>query len=217
MDIFKIKGSRYKASLTVEGCLVLPIFLFFMITVMSMLVMTRQQSEEYQDMHQEALKKYGASVCSLPGSIIEVKRDYIQHPVTDYFPFIKVKVSDEIYMHSFTGYTGSGSLGIYGDPDEYVYITRSGTKYHRSPVCTHINIKPHAVNAQDIQNAGNRYGRKYKACSVCHPSISGILFVTDDGECYHCDSGCPALKRTVYMISLKEAIENGYSACSKCG
>ncbi len=208
---------RLNASLSVEASLILPLFLFFTITVMSLLIMSKDQSETCMELHQRALEMYEASAGSDPGPMIELEKDYVQYPVIRFFDFISVKVRDRIVMHPFTGYTGDGGLLPEPEPDEYVYVTKNGTKYHRNPSCSYINIRPHSTGAESIRDARNSYGRKYRACDVCHPKLSGLLFITGDGECYHCRSDCPALKRTVYMITLKEAVANGYSACSKCG
>ena len=209
--------SRLNASLSVEASLVLPLFIFFIITVMSLLIMTKEQSETLMELHQKALAMYESSAGGDDGSMIEIKKDYVQYPAVRFFSFISVSVKDRIVMHPFTGYTGDGELFGETEPDEYVYVTKNGTKYHRNPSCSYINIKPHSSGADSIKDARNSYGRKYRACDVCHPKLSGLLFITGDGECYHCRSDCPALKRTVYMITLKEALANGYTACSKCG
>ncbi|MCR4787024.1 MAG: hypothetical protein K5888_00410 [Lachnospiraceae bacterium] len=209
--------SRLKGSISAESSMVVPLFLFFMITVMSLLIMSKEQSEYYQELHQEALSEYGSSAGGRPGGMIEKSCNYVQYPAIRFFPFIKVDVSDRVYMHPFTGYTGSGDVSVLTEPDEFVYVTKTGTKYHRLASCTYINIKPRSCDGEGLQNTRNKYGRRYRACDICHPGGSGMLFITGDGECYHCRSDCPGLKRTVYMITLKEAISSGYTACSKCG
>ena len=209
--------SRLNASLSVEASLVLPLFLFFVITVMSLLVMAKEQSETIMELHQNALSMYESSATGDDGSMIEINKDYFQYPVIRFFSFLSVSVKDRIVMHPFTGYTGDGGQFGETEPDEYVYVTKNGTKYHRNPSCSYINIRPHSSGAESIKEARNSYGRKYRACDVCHPKLSGLLFITGDGECYHCRLDCPALKRTVYMVTLKEDAANGYTACSKCG
>ena len=42
-----------------------------------------------------------------------------------------------------------------------------------------------------------------------------VLYVTEEGECYHYKIDCSGLKRTVYMIN-KSQIE-GKGPCSRCG
>ncbi len=209
--------SRLNASLSAEASLAVPLFLFFIISVMSLLIMTKEQSETSMELHQKALSMYETSAFDASGSMIEIRKEYVQYPAIRFFSFLSVSVKDRIVMHPFTGYTGDGVLNGESEPDEYVYVTKNGTKYHRNPSCSYINIRPHSSGADSVREAGNSYGRKYRACDVCHPKLSGLLFITGDGECYHCRSDCPALKRTVYMITLKEALANGYTACSKCG
>ena len=45
--------------------------------------------------------------------------------------------------------------------------------------------------------------------------VSGKVYVTDYGTCYHSDLACSGLKRTIYLILLEET--GGKRACGKCG
>ncbi|MCR4990313.1 MAG: hypothetical protein K6A38_05545 [Lachnospiraceae bacterium] len=209
--------SGFKASMSVEGSLVFPLFLFFMITIMSSLIMVKEQSVKYSELHGKVLSEYESTAGNSPGNEIREDITYEQHPVTDFFPFISVTVNDGIYMHPFTGYTGDGTGTFDQQEEEWVYVTKTGIKYHRSPDCSYINIRPSAVDSGYALSSKNTYGRKYRACDVCHPGKTGMLFVTSDGECYHCRSDCPGLKRTVFMKTLREAEADGYTPCSKCG
>ena len=148
---------------------------------------------------------------------IEIRADYAMRNFIDWIPLGKLKVTDSIYAHSFVGYRG-GHYGDNADEDEeYVYVTETGNKYHLSSECTYIKLHPIAVDYSRIKEIRNNSGGKYYPCERCRPGKKGTVYITDDGESFHCDPGCSSLKRTVYLISLKEALENGYSPCSKCG
>lgn len=56
---------------------------------------------------------------------------------------------------------------------------------------------------------------------LCSPAVayadnsSATVYVTKSGEKYH-RSGCRYLKQSCISLSLREAVENGYTACSVC-
>ena len=203
-----------KGSLTVEGSLALPIFIFFMITLLSAFIMIRTQSENTAKLHERALIELESGVGSAR-DYIDVDTEYELSPVIRVFP-ISFSIKDHLLVHAFTGYTGERGNTINFEEDEYVYITENGTKYHLDADCTYINIRPRAVNASEIGNLRNSSGGKYTPCRLCHPSKSGVLYITTYGDTYHSESDCSALKRTVRMITLREALNNGYTPCSKC-
>ncbi|MDD6406342.1 MAG: pilus assembly protein, partial [Clostridiales bacterium] len=53
-------------------------------------------------------------------------------------------------------------------------------------------------------------------CRLCRKYMStGILYVTSQGDRYHCSLNCSGLKRTVYRVMKEEHPE--LRPCSKCG
>ncbi len=251
MDQF-ISGSKkaYKGSLSLEAALVLPVFLFFILTLFLGIEAVRFQSNILEGLNEGLGKIYAGGsdgkeavlpyldTQRLPyhcvdggrggillqdhstvdsDGIIELSASYGIRPAADFMPTGNIRIRDRVVGHAFTGYTGG--FGTEHDPeeDEYVYITETGTKYHRSTECTHIRITPAAVDASYIESGRNRRGAKYYPCERCRPALSGLLFITPEGSRYHCDSNCSALKRTVWALPLKEAVSRGYTPCSKCG
>ena len=61
---------------------------------------------------------------------------------------------------------------------------------------------------------------KYRPCPLCGSgrasSGARIYYFPSAGEAYHL-SGCSALQRNYVEIDKKDAIERGYTPCSKCG
>lgn len=208
--------SACKGSISVEASLVTPLFVFFIVTLMSFLVMIKDQSVYFQKMNDEALYRWECSAITKDDAMIEIKETYRLSPVISFFPGLSVSVHDEILLHPFTGYTGDSGKSNEESREEYVYVTETGTRYHVDGNCTHINIRPITIEASSLESIRNSDGCKYTKCKLCHPGKTGVLFITRDGDCYHCDANCSGLKRTVRMISLKEALVNGYLPCSKC-
>ena len=246
-----VKGKKaYKGSLALEASLVLPVFLFFILTLFLGMETVRFQSNVLEGLNEGLGRIYAGEedgkgavlpyldeqklpyLCVEGGrsgisvqdhsttgtdGIIELSASYGIRPVTDLMPIGDIRIRDRVIGHAFTGYTGGFGNDHDTEEDEYVYITETGKKYHRSTECTHIRITPTAVDASYIESGRNRNGAKYYPCERCRPSLSGLLFITPDGSRYHCDSNCSSLKRTVWALPLKEAISRGYTPCSKCG
>ncbi len=105
-----------------------------------------------------------------------------------------------------------------------VYITKTGTKYHRSS-CSYLRRSSIPI---DLNRAVNL---AYTPCSRCNPPIASMLpkyesktkqlkqkedivYITKTGSKYH-RLGCRYLRRSSIPISLKKAKEY-YTPCSVC-
>lgn len=125
-------------------------------------------------------------------------------------------INESITAHGFTGYEPISRQGYEYEEDEYVYITRTGVKYHEDMGCTYLRAKSVPIAAESIRGARNLDGKKYYACEICNPELTGTLFITDYGDRYHNSAMCMALYKESTIISKKEALARGYSPCTKC-
>lgn len=68
-----------------------------------------------------------------------------------------------------------------------------------------------------IQSVAAGAAKNYRACELCAEGeeVTPLVYITKEGECYHTKLNCSGLKRTVYMIPLMQA--EGRSPCSRCG
>lgn len=125
------------------------------------------------------------------------------------------KVLENHYCgHAWVGYLHSGRED--GEEECYVYITETGTVYHRNRCCSYLNPSIRQVQAREIGSLRNSGGAVYYACSLCNSSgTGGVYYITDYGTCYHTSIACSGLKRTIYEVKLSET--GGRGACSKCG
>lgn len=119
-----------------------------------------------------------------------------------------------LYGHVWNGYDvekqGNADAG-----EIYVFITKSGTVYHRNRNCTYLNPSVKAVYYEDVKSKRNAGGAIYYACERCGGKSSTVVYITEQGSRYHSSLECSGLKRTIYTIKLSEA--GGRSPCSKCG
>lgn len=126
----------------------------------------------------------------------------------------ELKYECQAVVHTWTGYTHG--LNEREDASEYVYMTNSGTVYHRSRECSHIRLKIRCVSADEISALRNESGGKYVQCAVCRPKKDcNRLYITEDGDRYHSTLSCSGLIRTVIRVRLN-SIE-GVKPCSRCG
>lgn len=99
--------------------------------------------------------------------------------------------------------------------DLWVYITKSGTAYHKTTACRYLDLTVHEVSAQGVEKLRNKDGSRYRICNSCADQMrNGTVYITDYGTEYHGSLACRKLKRTVYRVLKKEA--KGKKACAKC-
>ena len=237
-----------KGSLSLEAGMVIPIFLFFMMTIILGIEMVRLQTNVFEALHEEYFSEYVSLDDSSKGRFyeyleskenvylctrepvevtdnsdidtlgkIDIGATYEFKPFISLIPIGILPMQDRVFGHAFCGYKGpvEGTLTL--EKDEYVYITKTGAKYHRSADCSYLNTSVRPIPAESVDGMRNSSGGKYYPCSMCDAVKSGVLYITDDGTAYHSSAMCMALKRIVRIVTLKEAKADGYTPCSKCG
>ncbi len=148
--------------------------------------------------------------------LIELSAIYRARPICALYPGMTLWQQARFCGHAWTGYELSGDdISIDQTTEEMVYVTATGTVYHKNRGCSYLNPSIHMVNAQDLGSARNQSAGKYHACPVCDPGAQSYYYVTDYGEVYHSSAACTSLKRTISCIPISEVGTRG--PCSKCG
>ncbi len=126
-----------------------------------------------------------------------------------------IKVMDRARVHAFTGFDPTGQPGRDpGEDEEIVYITPTGTVYHRSRNCPHLNVTAKAVDGAAMEKKRNRSGGKYYECEYCRKKGGqGVYYVTDYGDRYHTNVNCQGLKRDIMAVPISQA---GRPPCKTC-
>lgn len=205
-------------NMTVEAALVLPLFLFAAANLLSMILMFQSFSVEEGKLHQigreMSLLSYGLEDGEQDIRLVRVSTVKSAFPVAAFRPAVVV---NGCVMHKWIGYDLSqGDTSSGTEKEEMVYITRSGTAYHKQRECVYLNPSIRMMDISQAQNAQNSEGKPYTACSVCGGD-SQLVYVTEDGARYHSTVTCSSLKRSVESVTLQEAVESGRHACSRCG
>lgn len=145
---------------------------------------------------------------------ISIDSSYKIHPLFALLTPVSKEIENHYYGHAWIGYMLSGSSEK--QEEIYVYITETGTVYHKNRGCSYLNPSIHSVSSGMLESLRNRGGGIYYACPLCADRrIRGNYYITDYGTNYHTSVNCSGLKRTIYEVKLSEV--GGKGACSKCG
>lgn len=96
-----------------------------------------------------------------------------------------------------------------------VYITEKGSVYHTSSDCPVLKITTRSVPYSRVGSERSDSGAKYYPCEKCAKgSPPATVFVTSDGNRYHCRLDCSALKRSVQTVDRNSVGDR--SKCKRC-
>lgn len=214
-----LKDRLKKASLTVETALVLPLFFFAMVAMISFMDIYRVQTEHLTGLCQRA-KEAGMYAYVLDGSGAEeiVLPDvYSYQPIGGVIPLPRVWMHNTVKVHAWTGAEHRSEKPDGGKIEKMVYMTENGRVYHKNPECSYLKLSVTRVSGSDIASMRNEYGEKYHACETCsrNQKPAGTVYITNNGNRYHNQKSCSGLKRTVRLV--KESDIEGIPPCSRCG
>lgn len=117
-------------------------------------------------------------------------------------------------QNSFVKWKGDLYEGI--TQGEWVYITETGSVYHKNTNCRSLDLKIREGLLTEVSLYRGKNGQKYTACGRCMQNVqeSSCVYFTDYGHLYHGKISCSALKRTIIKILRSEAGER--RACHFC-
>lgn len=212
--------SDMEGSMTVEAAIAIPVFLFAILNLLSIILLYGEYSADLADMHQRAktlsvhahVEEAGLDVGN--DLIIQTKVQKLE-PVISFMGFAPARTIVNCRVRKWTGYdvTKSDSMEI---EDEWVYVTPYGESYHTSRDCQYLSLKIRSAATDEITQYRNKDGEIYRMCESCEGgSLAGICFYTDYGNRYHISLSCSGLKRSVNTVKISEV--GGRHACASCG
>lgn len=158
---------------------------------------------------------YAGSSIMGPNDVIEICLSYQIKPLFSMTGLETFNVSQRYYGRAWTGYDVESGISDFTQEDPMVYITQTGTVYHTNRNCTYLNPSVQSIPAASIDASRNQSGGKYSACEICgRKNVQGNVYITGQGDRYHCTAACSGLKRTIYTVPLSEV--HGRGCCSKC-
>lgn len=152
-----------------------------------------------------------------------VARFHTELPIP-FFGLSEMWMIQRVRLRAWTGHKvpAAYTMSENGDDDEaFVYITETGTVYHRNENCSHIKLT--VKEAAGIPSyLRNESGGKYYPCESCcghgaseQPSGTETYYITSFGDRYHASRSCPGIKRTVKKVPMSEV--SGMNPCKRCG
>ena len=215
-------GFSGRGSLSIEAALILPLFLFAALSLLSVMQMLTKymdtQLKLYETARCAAVYGYAAAQGDLQtGDWIRLDLVYPARGRGGRFART-VLLENHVNVHVFNGYSGDDPAAI-KQREEYVYITKDSEVYHRRRDCRHLKVSIRAVSGSRVSGERNTEGGRFYRCRYCSRGIpadyGGTVYVTDYGRLYHTRINCPDLKRTVSVIPLSQA--GGRRPCKDCG
>ncbi|MBR5766640.1 MAG: pilus assembly protein [Lachnospiraceae bacterium] len=246
---------REKGSLTIEASLAVPVFMFAVFMVMSVINLMRFHLNLQEAVHQEASRlslyaydKWEVSEGSVKSAIlgrmddsvkdkapvkggvdaidlclsrlddreiIEINASYDAQLPYDLSGIFNKRFTARCLMHTYIGYEkGLADVSDRLKDEEYVYVTETGTVYHRDRECTYLRLSIKKVSRDSVKDLRNSNGHKYYPCEKCGKRAGSTVYITKDGTCYHGSLDCSGLKRTIHCIPLSKV--GGRGPCSRC-
>lgn len=130
-----------------------------------------------------------------------------------------MRMKQRVRLRSWTGYQIEAAYQIESEDDKEstVFVTQTGSVYHKSETCSHIKLS--ITSVQGIPTAlRNEQGAKYYPCEVCSKGEAinplAVYFITSDGTRYHKKRDCSSIKRNVREIPLSET--GSRTPCKRC-
>lgn len=141
-----------------------------------------------------------------------------------FFSVKDLQMVQRVRMRGWNGHrvaakdSGGDALEETGEEEEIVYITETGTVYHRTRDCTHLKLSIQAVDFKQAEDLRNVNGGKYYRCPLCcgTDDLEGkTVYITDTGDRYHESLDCSGLKRTIIAIPISQV--GTRTPCKRCG
>lgn len=199
-----------KGSLTVEAALVMPFFLMILLAFFSFSGRYAQAAKLRTEAAAEARTVavlQGAAGFKNSGRIVIQKSAEAE----SFFelPFmVEKRLTGRAVCRAWIGFRGLE------EQESEVYITEKGNVYHLYADCTHLDLSIRQVPFSYAVKAKNQYGESYRECELCGAEFSALVYITDEGNCYHSERMCSGLKRTVLCVPISEVF--GRSCCLRC-
>ncbi len=211
--------SDREGSMTVEACVAIPVFLFAMINLLSIILLFGEYSSNLADMHRKGKElAVHAHILNDEGNVendlVILTKVQVLEPIIPILGFDTARTLVNCRIRKWTGYDVMNS-SVTNEEEEWVYITPTGSAYHKNPNCSYLNPKIYSAVSSKIGGYRNESGEIYRQCESCRDiTLTGICFYTEYGNRYHSTLNCSGLKRTIYSVLLSEV--EGRHLCSKC-
>lgn len=208
--------SNREGSMTVEASIAVPVFLFAMVNLLSIILQFGEYSSNLADMHRNAkeLAVHAHILEDAGNDLVILSKIQALEPMVPIMGFDTATTIVSCRVRKWTGYDVM-KAAVTNEEKEWVYITPNGRAYHINPNCSYLNPQIYSAVTEEIGKYRNASGEIYHQCETCRDiTLTGICFYTEYGNRYHSTLKCSGLKRTIYSVQLSEV--EGRHLCGKC-
>ena len=162
--------------------------------------------------------RYLGSSLSEDDEYIDIIASYKVKIPVHIFLIDNLKFKQRVKLRCWTGYKVAAAYEEVGSTADstMVYITETGSVYHKTAECSHIKLSVTAVHGIPV-NLRNEYGAKYYPCETCckgEPDPNATYYITSDGTRYHTIRNCSRIKRSVKEIPISKVGDR--TPCKRC-
>ncbi|MCR5295112.1 MAG: hypothetical protein K6E30_08105 [Lachnospiraceae bacterium] len=200
--------------MTAECALVLPVFLFAVLTLISFMDAVRMETLSGLALSNRARKMAAAASSESSGDFYV---DLYERPVYRYpfkaFPMPDIPLLVRARVRSFSGYA-LGSDPAPEEGKEIFYLSDNAEVYHTHADCTHLDLAVYKTSMGTVKSLRNAYGRRYRPCKDFPEGWNGPVYVSKKGDYYYPSLHYNSLTRHVHIASAGEC--EGLPLCSRC-
>lgn len=213
------KKVRYRASMTVEAAVIVPLFLIAMFTLISVIDVCRihviKQTEFRDQAKQVGTLAYGAE-SYMEDPYVDLYEVYPYALPISLLPNYKINLALRGRVHAWIGKTPSEcEKDKKRNSEDMVYVTDHQAVYHTNAGCSYLELSVYAVGKTHLSEARNDSGGRYACCEKCCGSSEvTIYYITANGSHYHTSRSCSGLTRNVRLVP-KSEVEH-LSCCTRC-
>jgi hypothetical protein len=135
------------------------------------------------------------------------------------FSFKNMEMLQRVRVRAWTGFEVAAAYSLEEDNGKtaMVYITETGSVYHKSASCSHIRLSVSAIAGLPTTQRNDNGGKYYPCEKCCDGELNpyGTYYITSDGTRYHTKRDCSKIKRKVKEIPISEI--GNRPACKRCG
>jgi hypothetical protein len=135
------------------------------------------------------------------------------------FSFKNMEMLQRVRVRAWTGSEVAAAYSLEEDNGKtaMVYITETGSVYHKSASCSHIRLSVSAIAGLPTTQRNDNGGKYYPCEKCCDGELNpyGTYYITSDGTRYHTKRDCSKIKRNVKEIPISEI--GNRPACKRCG
>ena len=214
---------KRNGSMAVEAAIVLPLFLFFSVAMLSPIRWLDTQRKEQTEAERicEELSRWAYAEDS-EEDVLAV----FEHSYQEKIPFFSgvfggMEMNIAAQRRKWIGLDGKLQSDADGDSsnvetEPMVYVGAGMGRYHLLRDCHYISNQYTAVSVAEAEARRTSDGHRVRPCNSCKPDAAGAgtVYVTAEGEHYHRSPSCIAMVSYVRKVPLREVEHLG--ACSYC-